>query len=318
MPPGRGRQTISRVLRRYPFDSPWVRTIITRFWLPTWFATLSGLAIWFSTRGFFTPFLDARLYVVATRAWLDGANPWDVQINGLYFAAPPPTLIPLAPLAMLPLDLGVGVVALSVVVGAVATIRLLRLPWWWILFPPLVHSMLSGNVQALLVPLILLGAGPIAVLLKVYAGLPLLVLGRWRAVGITGLVMLVTVPLLPWESFIGQFPQISERLSEQSNYGLPTALLAILLPLALLALAVVGRERAAWLVVPAVWPAQQPYYGTLVLPTRSPLVTALVALPVPGSGLIALLVLAAVTWRSDRPERTRLRRVPVRPGPSTR
>ena len=59
-------------------------------------------------------------------------------------------------------------------------------------------------------------------------------------------------------------------------------------PAVLLALWVVGRERAAWLAVPAIWPAQQFYYGTLVMPTRSKVAAAIVAFPVAGSGAAAL------------------------------
>ena len=72
---------------------------------------------------------------------------------------------------------------LAVIAGGVATIRLLHLPWWWLLFPPLVQCVLSGNVQSLIVPLILLPAGGLAVILKIYAGLPLAILGRWRCAG---------------------------------------------------------------------------------------------------------------------------------------
>ena len=126
-------------------------------------------------------FFDARLYVEATRAWLAGSDPWDVQLHGNYFAAPPPTLLPFIPVALLPPELGVAVVVLAVCAGALATVRLLRLPWWWLMFPPLVQCVLSGNVQALLVPLILVPAGALAITLKVYAGLPLALLGRWRS-----------------------------------------------------------------------------------------------------------------------------------------
>ena len=46
------------------------------------------------------------------------------------------------------------------VAGAVATVRLLHLPWWWLLFPPFLDAAWNGNPQNLLVPLILVGAGP--------------------------------------------------------------------------------------------------------------------------------------------------------------
>ena len=71
------------------------------------------------------------------------------------------------------------------VAGAVATIRLLRLPWWWILFPPFLDAAWNGNPQNLLVPLILVGAGPIAAFLKIYALVPIALTLRWRALLVT-------------------------------------------------------------------------------------------------------------------------------------
>ena len=50
-----------------------------------------------------------------------------------------------------------------------------------------------------------------------------------------------------------------------------------------------------WLVVPAIWPSQQFYYGTIAMPAKSKIAAALIALPVPGNGLLALGALALVT-----------------------
>ena len=171
------------------------------------------------------------------------------------------------------------------------------LPWWWLLFPPLVQSVISGNVQSLLVPLILVGAGPVAALLKVYAAVPLVILGRWRALIVLAGVLLITAPILPWPAFLANLDEIGARLSSQNENGLPNLLLVVIAPAVLLALWVVGRERAAWLAVPAIWPAQQFYYGTLVMPTRSRVAAAIVAFPVAGAGAVALFVLAFLTWR---------------------
>ena len=96
--------------------------------------------------------------------------------------------------------------------------------------------------------------------------------------------------------YISQFALISQRLADQSKFTLPFGLLIVLSPVILLALAVVGRNRAAWLVIPAIWPSQQFYYGTVAMPTKSKIATALIALPVPGNGLMALGALALVTW----------------------
>lgn len=293
--------TLQRIFDRRPFNSPWVAKVLGRYGLAAWFAVESVLGVALVLRDPRYLFFDARLYVDATRTWLAGDDPWGVQLYGNYFAAPPPTLLPFIPVALLPPELGVAVVVLAVCAGAIATVRLLRLPWWWLLFPPLVQCVLSGNVQALLVPLILVPGGALAIMLKIYAGLPLTLLGRWRSLALAAVVLVVTAPILPWATYFDQFALISQRLADQSSYTLPVGLLVLLAPFVLVGLVIVGRERAAWLVVPAIWPSQQFYYGTIAMPTKSKIAMAIIALPVPGNGLLALGVLALVTFaRGDR------------------
>jgi hypothetical protein len=210
----------------------------------------------------------------------------------------------------------VAVVALACFVAAVATVRMLRLPWWWLLFPPLVQCLLSANVHALLIPLILVGGGWLATFLKAYAAPIVVILGRWRAALVTVICLAATAPILPWQNYISQFGSINAHLVEQTRYALPTVALIAVSPAALLAMAIVGRERAAWLAVPALWPSQQYYYGTFAMGARSDLAAAVVAFPIPGSGLFALLACALVTLcRDGRPDW--LRRLPVI-GPSAR
>jgi hypothetical protein len=287
----------SVVFDRYPFNSPWVRGLIGGYWLQAWFAIETFLGLVQATMDTRYIFFDARLYVAATRAWLDGNDPWQVQLAGNYFAAPPPTLLPLVPFAVLPGDSGHLALAAAVAAGAVASVRMLGLPWWWLLFPPLVQSVISGNVQSLLVPLILAGAGPIAALLKVYAVVPLVILGRWRELIALAALLILTIPILPWQPFLADIGTIAGRLSSQNENGLPNVVLLVLAPAVAAALWIVGRERAAWLAVPAIWPAQQFYYGTLVMPTRSKIAAAIVAFPVAGAGAAALFAVAFLTWR---------------------
>jgi hypothetical protein len=288
---------VRRSLDRYPFNSPWIRGLVRRHWLPVWFAANSIVALVYAARDTSLLYFDARLYLDATRTWLAGGDPWSVELAGNYFAAPPPSLLPLAPLAVLPPDLGVAILAALVIGGAVATVRLLHLPWWWILFPPLVQCMLSANVHGLLIPLILLRAGAIATLLKVYAGVTLLVLGRWQALLIAGVVIVLTVPLLPWGTYIADFAMITERLADQTKHHIPLPVLVAISPAVVFGLAVIGRAWSAWLAPLALWPSQQYYYGTLVMPVRSDVAAAIIALPVTGSGIIAVGVLAALEWR---------------------
>ena len=188
---------IRAAVDRRPFNSPFVLRTVSRYWLASWFAIESVLGIALVLADPRYLLFDGRLYLDATRAWLAGGNPWDVQLLGNYFAAPPLTLLPFAPFAILPPDLGLALVALVVLGGAVATVRLLHLPWWWLLFPPLVQCVLSANVQALIVPLILVPGGALAIMLKIYAGLPLVILGRWRSLALRRSFAL-TVPVLPW------------------------------------------------------------------------------------------------------------------------
>ena len=128
---------------------------------------------------------------------------------------------------------------------------MLRLPWWWLLFPPLVQCVLSANIHGLLVPLVLIGGGTLAGIAKVYAVVPLAILGRWRALAGFLILLAATVPILPWATYIGEFGQISQRLDDQTKLGVPILLLLVLSPAVLGALVVVGRERAAWLAVGA-------------------------------------------------------------------
>ena len=196
-------------------------------------------------------------------------------------------------------------------IGAVATIRLLRLPWWWLLFPPFVDGVENGNPQTLLVPLILVGAGPIAAFLKIYALVPLVLTLRWRAVAVTGLLLLVTAPFLPWGSYIAQFGDLSAALETQSDGGLSATAMPWLIPIGVVALFFCGRERAGWLAVPVLWPATQWYYSTLALPALTPIAAALIAVPVPG-----FAVLAAVAVAVERRNTTRERLVAAwRPAP---
>jgi hypothetical protein len=196
-------------------------------------------------------------------------------------------------------------VGVLVVAATILTIRMLRLPWWWLLFPPVVQGVLSGNVQMLLIPLILGGGGWLAALLKVYALLPLALLGKWRQLGLAILIIVVTIPLLPWGTYLTNLTVINDRLDAQTGYGMTFQQSALLLVPALVAFAAIGREKSAWLAVPALWPSQQWYYSSLALPVRSAIVGAVIAVPVAGSGALALFVYALVTVLARRREARR-------------
>lgn len=277
-----------------------------QYWLAVWFMAVTAARLSlvdYTQEDFF--FLDGTLYIEATRTWLAGGDPFTVEIHQLTLAAPPPTFLPLVPLAALPPGLGLAILIVALAVSAVLTVRLLGLPWWWLAFPPLVECVITGNAHGLLLPLMLTGHGWLAILLKMYAAIPLAILGQWRQLLLAAVAILVTIPILPWGPYIGKYADIAARYAETSRAGLPPDLLLAFAPLALLALLMIGRERAAWMAVPALWPSPQPYYSTLGMPTRSAAAMAVVAAPIPQSGLFALLLLAVLhvgRWYRSRPQ----------------
>ena len=264
---------------------------IGRWWLALWFGAVTLARLSALRPG--EVLLDARVYLAASRAWLAGSDPWRVVVDGLPFAAPPPTLLATAPFALLPPAVDVAALGVTVVVAAIVTLRMLRLPWWWLAFPPLAECMMSGQVQAFLLPLILGGWGGIAVLVKAYAVIPLIVLGQWRQLALAAAATALTVPILPWSTFVADLGMITAASSDYSRAGVGTPLLIVLSPLWLAALLVVGRESAAWFGI-AVWPTPQPYYSTLMMPRARGLVAAVIAAPFPGAPLAGLLVAGAV------------------------
>jgi hypothetical protein len=181
------------------------------------------------------------------------------------------------------------------------------------MFPPAVQGMMAGNPQMLLIPLILRGGGWLAALLKIYAVVPIAVLRMRRQLMILAVVLVATAPFLPWALYVESWSAINASLSAQTGYGMTVTQSALLLLPAGLALVAIGRGRAAWLAVPALWPAQQWYYASLAMPVRSGLVGAIIALPITGSGAIALFALAFVDVMSRRRQhrlRTRASELP--------
>ena len=81
--------------------------------------------------------------------------------------------------------------------------RLLGVPLWWLAFPPLLQSIWNGNPQTIALALLVVGgsaAAAIAVLIKLYAAIPLL--ARPRSLVIAGIAVIVTLPILPWQLYL--------------------------------------------------------------------------------------------------------------------
>jgi len=279
-----------------------------RIALMTWFTTISAqrLVVLAGTGEFG---FDARLYREAAATWLVGLNPWSVSLNDTYFAAPPPSLLVASILVPLPAWLAGPCVAGVGLAGTAWALRRLRLPPWWLLFPPLVDGLWNGDLDVLLLPLLLLpgvaaGAGVFA---KVYAAVPLAILGRWRPLVVALLVGVITFPVLQWPAYLADVAAINERLLHQSSGGMSGFVWLPLVPVGLFALVVMGRRRAAWLSVPALWPWSQWYYSVLAVPGLTPLAAAVFAVPIQGAPVVGCLLvalqarLAGESWMAVEP-----------------
>lgn len=118
---------------------------------------------------------DARLYTDAARVWLAGGNPWAQPYElGIYYAAPPPSLLVMAPFTLLP-SWAAGILGLVLLaVLALAALRGLGLPAYWVFFVPILDGILVGSLDvATLAALVRGGRFPaLAPLPKVYGAVP--------------------------------------------------------------------------------------------------------------------------------------------------
>lgn len=261
--------------------------------LATWFVSLSlmRLTVLWSDRG-----ADIRLYLAGTREWLAGGDPWSVHFGTFHFAAAPPSLLPMVPFALMPEGLAIALLTVLAIGASFWTLRKLGLPWWWITFPPLVDNLWNGNPQIFLIPLLLGPAAWLAPIVKAYAVVPLVIQFRVRTLAVTALVGLVTLPILPWATFIEHLSTTTNLLSEQSQGGMSAWVFPVLVPFAAVALVAMGRQRASWWFVPALWPSTQWYYSLMALPALTPITAAILATPVQGGPAVAAIVAAIEVW----------------------
>lgn len=267
--------------------------------LAAWFITLSLMRL--SHLATADPFSDSTLYLRGTSAWLRGEDPWSVHMSTLYYAAAPPSLLPMVPFAILPEAVGLAVLFVLSLAASFWTLRRLGLPWWWITWPPLVDNLWNGNPQLFLVPLLLGPVGWLAPIVKAYAVVPLVIQLRLRALGITAFFGLITLPLLPWGVFIDRLSNTTTLLSEQSQGGMSAWFFPVLVPFAVVALVLMGRQRASWWFIPALWPSTQWYYSLMAMPVLTPVTAAVLAAPVQGGPAVAAIVAAIeVIWLSRR------------------
>ena len=274
-----------------------------------------ALALWFAWNAFHaiegvlwqwpahldTVGVDGRLYYRAAHMWLSGGDPWTAYtqtntwpVSGQYihelFTGPPPTVLAFVPFTWIPEDLfTVGWLGLTVA-ATVYALRRLGLPIWWLLFPPVVTGIVSGNPHMVALAVLLCGSNKLrwlAVPLKAYAVFPMLAERQWRALGIlaaiVGASVVVFLPL--WVQYRLDYAQVNEWLTGPGTAGGFSATrdprLFALTAAALGALALIDRRAAGWLAVPALWPATQYFYATFALPLRSPWLAAALALAQP-------------------------------------
>ncbi len=241
--------------------------------------------------------LDARIYYRATSAWLSGGNPWLAASDGFTFAAPPPTLLFMLPASVFPEPLAATLLVATAAASAAYSVRRLGLPPYWLLFPPLVEGVIVGNLNLAVLALLLIGtrtAAVIAALAKIYAAVPLLLRGSGSALAALGAVLLVSLPLLPWWTFIQDGPRIGATLTAQAA-GFSAVSVPVLIASVTASLLVLGRKRSAWLAVPALWPATQAHYEVLALPAMHPILGALAAIRAPWSFSVGVILYAVWT-----------------------
>ena len=266
---------------------------------------------------------DIRIYYRAVQLWLHGGDPWSATIHfghaTFSFAGSPATLLVLAPLAVV-LSERLFVVVWLALGGAAAfmTVRWLRLPFWWLLFPPTVEALYSCNPQLVILALLLAGRGragawadALAVAVKVYGFVPLIgerTVRRLIAAMSLSIVSLLIVPGL-WLDYFRSLGAISARLAKESALGysafyFPGLLIPVVVVLVLLWLK--DRRAAAWLAVPAVWPASEFHYSTLALPVMTPILAVLLAPNIQRLPPVAILVDGI--WRLAGPTLRRMTR----------
>lgn len=242
----------------------------------------------------------AVVYTDAAAAWLRGGDPWAVGPPDVVFAGPPTMLLTFAPFTLVPGEVTRFAWVIGMFGAAVWALRRLRLPGYWIAFPPLFSNIILGHPEVLMLMLLVLGGrlSGLAAIIKPYAGFALLAERRWGAIAVATVVALATLLFLPWGRFIAELPQINDTLTRQ-DHGDSTFGSIPLMAIAVVALASLGPRRALWLATPLLWPHAQPNYKVIGVPVLPPLVAVLWAFAIPGFTLGAV-VAYAVLDRIDR------------------
>ena len=232
----------------------------------------------------------ATFYTQAAAAWLGGLDPWLTGPPGIVFGGPPTMLLPFAPFVALPPEITRPVWVIGSAVLAIAIVRRLRLPWYFLAFPPLFEAIAIGHPEVLVLWLLVFSGrlSGLAAVIKPYATFALVAERRVAAILVVVVVVVATVPVLPWGYFVADFATIQETLAKQaygySVFGTPWMLVGIV---ALLSL---GWRRALWLATPVLWPSSQFIYAVGAIPQLSPIIALCWAIPVPGATLVGVVI----------------------------
>lgn len=271
--------------------------------VPAWFVIISLMRL-SALAQFGEPAYDGMLYRAATVRWLEGGDPWLIPQSGAVYAAPPPTLLAMLPFAVVPEALARPLLLALGLAATIWMIRRLRLPLWWLAFPPLVDVLWNANPHVFVAPLLVAGLAPLAAFVKLYAGAVPAIRLDWKALAATAALLLVTLPFLPWGLFIERWPEVSRALNDQSaGGGLSVWVTPLLLPVAVVAGILLGRERLAWWSIPVFWPFTQWYYSSIALPVLTPLAAVALSIPVPGATTVGLVIAVAEAYWSNRQKR---------------
>lgn len=288
-----------------------LRSALGQVALPAWFVWIGVVYPAFHAR---TLAIDARLYQQATNAWLTDGDPWALAAGGTPYAAAPWSLLTYLPTAWLPVEVAAWTWMVMGFVAALWILHRLKMPLWWLAFPPLAQALWNGNAQPLVLAALLVRAPlgvTVAGALKLYGFVPAIFARRWRELAIAALFLAVTLLVLPWGLYVEHgfaLDAIAGHTWNGSAWRFPP-----LIPLALGALWVLRNRGAEWFAIPALWPGTQTLYHVFALPALAgrPWLAAALALPVPLLAPVAVIGYALLSLRAA-PRAWRSR--PWRPG----
>lgn len=297
------QEQLKGIQGRHP--DAWSRAVTAgHFALALWFAYWA----WRTVEGVFWDWpahldivgINGRLYYRAAATFVAGGNPWTAvtaqtfentwppssQFVTSAFVGPPPTVLAFVPFIWIPEWIFVPSWLGLSAVAAVYIIRRLRLPIWWVLFPPLVSGVSVGNPHIVALALLLSGSDLLrwlAAPLKAYAVVPMVTERQWRTLSILLVAGVLSIaafwPL--WHQYIIGYGKMQDWLIGATLGGFSAARdprLFALAAVAIAALALMDYRAAGWLAVPALWPATQYFYSTFALPLRSPWLMAMLAI----------------------------------------